>query len=34
MVAGFMAAYCALDDGNDLELPHFLAGVRGPGDSR
>lgn len=30
MVAGFMAAYRALDDGRDLELPHFLAGVRGP----
>jgi hypothetical protein len=30
MVAGFMAAYRALDRGQDLELPHFLAGVRGP----
>jgi uncharacterized membrane protein len=30
MVAGFMAAYRALDSGNELELPHFLAGVRGP----
>ena len=30
MVAGFMAAYRALDSGEDLELPHFLAGVRGP----
>lgn len=30
MVAGFMAAYRALDDGRELELPHFLAGVRGP----
>ncbi len=30
MVAGFMAAYRALDSGQDLELPHFLAGVRGP----
>ena len=30
MVAGFMAAYRALDDGNGLELPNFLAGVRGP----
>jgi hypothetical protein len=30
MVAGFMAAYRALDDGNELELPHFLAGVQGP----
>ena len=30
MVASFMAAYRALDDGNELELPHFLAGVQGP----
>jgi len=30
MVAGFMAAYRALDDGSELELPHFLAGVKGP----
>ncbi|HMA11695.1 MAG TPA: BPSS1780 family membrane protein, partial [Steroidobacteraceae bacterium] len=30
MVAGFMAAFRALDSGEDLELPHFLAGVRGP----
>ncbi len=30
MVAGFMAAYRALDSGDELELPHFLAGVRGP----
>ncbi|HEX7972059.1 MAG TPA: BPSS1780 family membrane protein [Thiobacillus sp.] len=30
MVAGFMAAYRALDSGGELELPHFLAGVRGP----
>jgi len=30
MVAGFLAAYRALDDGNELELPNFLAGVRGP----
>lgn len=30
MVAGFLAAYRALDDGNELELPQFLAGVRGP----
>jgi len=30
MVAGFMAAYRALDDGNELELPNFLAGVQGP----
>jgi uncharacterized membrane protein len=30
MVAGFMAAYRAVDSGNELELPHFLAGVRGP----
>jgi len=30
MVAGFMAAYRMLDDGNELELPNFLAGVKGP----
>lgn len=30
MVAGFMAAYRALDSGQELELPHFLAGVKGP----
>ncbi|MHB1074698.1 BPSS1780 family membrane protein [Thiobacillus sp.] len=30
MVAGFMAAYRALDRSKELELPHFLAGVRGP----
>jgi len=30
MVAGFMAAYRTLDDGNELELPNFLAGVQGP----
>jgi uncharacterized membrane protein len=30
MVAGFMAAYRALDAGNELELPQFLAGVQGP----
>lgn len=30
LVAGFMAAYRALDEDRDLELPHFLAGVRGP----
>ncbi|HMM47103.1 MAG TPA: BPSS1780 family membrane protein [Thiobacillaceae bacterium] len=30
MVAGFMAAYRALDSGQELELPRFLAGVRGP----
>jgi len=30
MVAGFMAAYRVLDSGKELELPHFLAGVRGP----
>jgi uncharacterized membrane protein len=30
MVAGFMAAYRALDEGRELELPHFLAGLRGP----
>ncbi|HQT29958.1 MAG TPA: BPSS1780 family membrane protein [Thiobacillus sp.] len=28
LVAGFMAAYRALDSGQDLELPHFLAGVK------
>jgi hypothetical protein len=30
MVAGFMAAYRALDEGNELELPQFMAGVQGP----
>lgn len=30
MVAGFMAAYRALDGGGELELPHFLAGLQGP----
>lgn len=30
MVAGFLAAYRALDNGDDLELPQFLAGVQGP----
>jgi hypothetical protein len=30
MVAGFMAAYRTLDDGNELELPNFLAGAQGP----
>ncbi len=30
MVAGFMAAYRALDRGSELELPQFLAGVQGP----
>ncbi|MHB1144979.1 MAG: BPSS1780 family membrane protein [Thiobacillus sp.] len=30
MVAGFMAAYRALDEGNELELPNFLAGAQGP----
>jgi hypothetical protein len=30
MVAGFMAAYRALDSGDELELPHFLAGLQGP----
>jgi uncharacterized membrane protein len=30
MVAGFLAAYRALDGGNELELPQFLAGVQGP----
>lgn len=29
MVAGFMAAYRVLDEGNELELPNFLAGVTG-----
>lgn len=31
MVAGFMAAYRALDDGNELELPNFLAGIQEQG---
>lgn len=30
MVAGFLAAYRALDGGGELELPNFLAGVQGP----
>jgi hypothetical protein len=30
MVAGFMAAYRAIDSERELELPDFLAGVRGP----
>ncbi len=30
MVAGFMAAFRALDQDSELELPHFLAGVSGP----
>jgi hypothetical protein len=30
MVAGFMAAFRVLDNGNDLELPHFMAGLQGP----
>lgn len=30
MVAGFMAAYRVLDEGRELELPQFLAGVQGP----
>lgn len=30
MVAGFMAAYRALDSGKELEMPHFLAGAKGP----
>lgn len=30
MIAGFMAAYRVLDEDRDLELPHLLAGVRGP----
>jgi len=29
MVAGFLAAYRALDEGRELELPQFLAGVQG-----
>jgi len=29
MVAGFMAAYRALDEGRELELPQLLAGVQG-----
>jgi len=29
-VAGFMAAFRALDTGRELELPDFLAGLRGP----
>ncbi len=29
MAAGFLAAYRALDEGRELELPHFLAGVGG-----
>jgi hypothetical protein len=30
MVAGFMAAYRAVDSGRELELPDFLAGLQGP----
>jgi hypothetical protein len=30
MVAGFMAAFRALDQNSELELPHFLAGLSGP----
>ena len=30
MVAGFMAAYRALDNGDELELPQFMSGVQGP----
>ncbi|MDT3705740.1 MAG: BPSS1780 family membrane protein [Thiobacillus sp.] len=30
MVAGFMAAYRALDSGRELGLPQFFAGVQGP----
>ncbi len=30
MVAGFMAAYRALDEDRELELPHLLAGLQGP----
>ena len=30
MVAGFLAAYRALDEGRELELPQFLAGAQGP----
>ena len=30
MVAGFMAAYRVLDNGEDLELPQFMAGLKGP----
>lgn len=30
MIAGFMAAYRTLDSERDLELPDFLAGVKGP----
>jgi len=29
MVAGFLAAYRALDEGRELELPQFLAGAQG-----
>ncbi len=30
MIAGFMAAYRVLDENRELELPHLLAGLRGP----
>ena len=30
MVAGFMAAYRALDNDNELDLPQFMAGLQGP----
>ena len=30
MVAGFMAAYRALDNGQELELPQFIAVLKGP----
>ncbi len=30
MVAGFMAAFRTLDRSEELELPHFLTGVKGP----
>ena len=30
MVAGFMAAYRALDNGDELELPQFMSGLQGP----
>ena len=30
MVAGFMAAYRALDNGTSLEWSHFMAGLQGP----
>lgn len=30
LLAGFMAAYRALDNGQELEFPHFLVGAKGP----